>query len=174
MSGAALWVYVSVLSNFGQLIASSSAVYSPFMLTVNVNIFLVYQCSFSFLGPSKRFRSAPFLSEFLFHEVFIKPFSFPSPIPLPPLSLFIFFTYSLIHSSIPSLLGYNWQKPLTVWITTNCGKFWKRWEYQTTWPASWEICLQVKKQQLELDMEKRTGSKLGKEYIEAAYCHPII
>ena len=44
-------------------------------------------------------------------------------------------------------------KPLTVWITTNCGKFWKRWEYQTAWPASWEICMQVRKQQLELDME---------------------
>ena len=40
-----------------------------------------------------------------------------------------------------------------VWITTNCGKFWKRWEYQTTWPASWETYMQVKKQQLELDME---------------------
>ena len=38
---------------------------------------------------------------------------------------------------------------------TNCGKFWKRWEYQTTWPASWEICMQVKKQQLELDMEQQ-------------------
>ena len=36
-------------------------------------------------------------------------------------------------------------KPLTVWITINCGKFWKRWEFQTTWPASWEICMQVKK-----------------------------
>ena len=34
----------------------------------------------------------------------------------------------------------------SVWITTNCGKFWKRWEYQTTWPASWEICMQIKKQ----------------------------
>ena len=45
-------------------------------------------------------------------------------------------------------------KPLTVWITMNCGKFWKRWEYQTTWPASWEICMQVRKQQLELDMEQ--------------------
>ena len=33
-----------------------------------------------------------------------------------------------------------------VWITTNCGKFFKRREYQTTWPASWEICMQVKKQ----------------------------
>ena len=43
-------------------------------------------------------------------------------------------------------------KPLTVWITTKCGKFWKRWEYQTTWPASWEICMQIKKQQLEPDM----------------------
>ena len=40
------------------------------------------------------------------------------------------------------------------WITTNCGKFWKRWEYQTTLPASWEICIQFKKQQLELDMEQ--------------------
>ena len=45
-------------------------------------------------------------------------------------------------------------KLLTVWITTNCGKFFKRWEYQTTWPASWEMCMQVKKQQLEVDMEK--------------------
>ena len=41
----------------------------------------------------------------------------------------------------------------------NCGKFWKRWEYQTTWPASWEICMQVRKQQLELDREQQTGSK---------------
>ena len=45
-------------------------------------------------------------------------------------------------------------KPLAVWITTNCGKFFRRWEYQTTWPASWEICMQVKKQQLESDMEQ--------------------
>ena len=50
-------------------------------------------------------------------------------------------------------------KPMTFWITINCGKFWKRWEYQTTWPASWEICMQVRKQQLELDMEQQTGSK---------------
>ena len=50
-------------------------------------------------------------------------------------------------------------KPLTVWVTLNCGKFFKRWEYQTTWPASWEICMQVRKQQLKLDMEQQTGSK---------------
>ena len=50
-------------------------------------------------------------------------------------------------------------KPLTVWITINSGKFWKRWEYQTTWPGSWEIYMQVRKQQLELDMEQQTGSK---------------
>ena len=62
-------------------------------------------------------------------------------------------------------------KPLTVWITTNCGKLLKRWEYQNTLPASWEICMQVKKQQLEWDMEQQTGSKLGKEYIKAVYCH---
>ena len=48
-----------------------------------------------------------------------------------------------------------------------------RWEYQSTWPDSWEICVQVKKQQLELDMEQWTGSKLGKEYAKAVYCHPV-
>ena len=63
-------------------------------------------------------------------------------------------------------------KPLTVWIITNCGKFFKRWEYQTTWPASWEICMQFKKQQLEPDMEQETGSQLGNEYVKAVYCHP--
>ena len=73
-------------------------------------------------------------------------------------------------TSISSLLIMP--KPLTVWITINCGKFWKRWEYQTTWPCSWEICMQVKKQQLELDMEQQTGSKMGKEYVKAVYCHP--
>ena len=63
-------------------------------------------------------------------------------------------------------------KPLTMWITTNWGKFFKRWEYQTTLSASWEICIQVKKQQLELDMEQWTGSRLGKEYLKAVECHP--
>ena len=48
---------------------------------------------------------------------------------------------------------------LTEWITTNCGKFWKRWEYQTTWPASGKTYMQVRKQQLELDMEQQAGSK---------------
>ena len=50
-------------------------------------------------------------------------------------------------------------KPLTVWTTTNCRKFLKVLEYQTTWPSSWEICMQVKKQQSELDMGKQIGSK---------------
>ena len=45
-------------------------------------------------------------------------------------------------------------------------------EYQTTLPASWEICMQVKKQQLELDMEQQTWAKLGKEYVKVVYCHP--
>ena len=45
-------------------------------------------------------------------------------------------------------------KPSTVWITTNFGKFFKRWECQTTWPATWETCMQVTKQQLELDIEQ--------------------
>ena len=62
-------------------------------------------------------------------------------------------------------------KPLTIWITTNW-KFFKKWEYQTTWPASWEICMQVKKQQLEMDVKQQIGSKSGKEYIKAVYDHP--
>ena len=73
-------------------------------------------------------------------------------------------------TSISALL--TMPKPLTVWITTNCRKFLQRWEYQTTWPAFWEICMQVRKQQLELDMEQQTGSKLAKEYVKAVYCHP--
>ena len=60
-------------------------------------------------------------------------------------------------TSISALL--TMPKPLPVWITINCGKFWRRWEYQTTWPASWEICMQIRKQQLELDMKQQTGSK---------------
>ena len=47
-----------------------------------------------------------------------------------------------------------------------------RWKYQTTLPASWEICLQVKKQQLKLDMEQQTGTKYGNEYVKVVYCHP--
>ena len=59
-----------------------------------------------------------------------------------------------------------------MWITTNCEKSLKRWEYQITLPASSEICMQVKNQQLELDMEQQTGSSFGKEYVKAVYCHP--
>ena len=44
-------------------------------------------------------------------------------------------------------------------VDHNCGNFLKRWEYQTTLAASWEICMKVMKQQLELDMEQQTGSK---------------
>ena len=63
-------------------------------------------------------------------------------------------------------------KPLTVWITANSGRFFRRWKYHTSLPASWETCMQVKKQQLELDVEQWTGSKSGKEYNKAVYCHP--
>ena len=49
----------------------------------------------------------------------------------------------------------------------------KRWEYQTTWPSSWEICMHAKKHQLKLDMEQQTGSKSGKKYIKAVYCHLV-
>jgi len=67
------------------------------------------------------------------------------------------------------LLLYWLHQILWLWITT--GKFFKRWEYQTTSPASWEICVQIKKQSLEPDKEQ-TGSKLGKDYFKAVYCHP--
>ena len=54
-----------------------------------------------------------------------------------------------------------------MWITTNYGKFLRRWEYQTTLPVSWETCMPGKKQELEPDMEKQTGSESGKEYVKA-------
>ena len=60
-------------------------------------------------------------------------------------------------TSISALL--TMPKPLTVWITENCGKIFKRWKYQATLPASWEIYVEVKMQQLELDMEQQTGFK---------------
>ena len=73
-------------------------------------------------------------------------------------------------TSISALL--TMPKPWTVWITINCGKFWKRWEYQNTWPA-WETYMQVRKQQLELDMEQQTGSK-GKRVCQACILSPCL
>ena len=59
-----------------------------------------------------------------------------------------------------------------MWITTYCGKFLKKWEYQNTLPVSCKTHMRFKNQQLELDVEQQTGSKLGKEHIKAVYCHP--
>ena len=67
----------------------------------------------------------------------------------------------------------DYAKSLTVLIITNSGKVFKRWEYHTIVPTSWETCMQVMKQQLELNMEQWTSSKLRKEYIKAVYCHPV-
>ena len=70
-------------------------------------------------------------------------------------------------------LGLECQTFFVIAFLWDCiGKFLKRWEYQTTLPASWEICMQVKKRKLEQDIEQWTGSKLGKEYVKAVYCHP--
>ena len=55
----------------------------------------------------------------------------------------------------------------------NCRKFLKRWEYQTNLPASWETCMEAKKQQVEPDTEQWAGSKLEKEYVKAVYCQLI-
>ena len=78
----------------------------------------------------------------------------------------------VFQKSIYFFIDYTNYFDLKVCGSQQTRKFWKSWEYQTTWPASWEICPQVKKQQLELDMKEQTGSKLGKEYIKAVYCHP--
>ena len=72
-------------------------------------------------------------------------------------------------TSISALLTMS--KPLTVQMTISSGKFWNIWEYQMTWTVSWEICTQVRKQQLELDMDQQTGSKQEKGYVKAVYCH---
>ena len=64
-------------------------------------------------------------------------------------------------------------KPLTVWITTNW-KIPKRWEYQTTLPASWETWMPIKKQQLELDMEKQTGLQIGKWVPQGCVLSPYL
>ena len=63
-------------------------------------------------------------------------------------------------------------KPLSTWITTNSGKFWKRWEYKPPDLPPGKSCVHVKKQLLEPNMEQQNGSKLGKEYVKALYCHP--
>ena len=64
-------------------------------------------------------------------------------------------------------------KPLTVWITKNCGKFLKRRDYQTTLPVSWETCMQDRKQQLEPCIEQLISSRLRKKYKRAVCCHPV-
>ena len=61
-------------------------------------------------------------------------------------------------------------KPFTVWITTNCGKFFKRWEYQTTLPTSWEICMQFKKQQNRTWNNRLVPNWERSKYVKAVYC----
>jgi len=85
--------------------------------------------------------------------------------------------YSLDHwksKGVPEkhLLLLYWLQSLWLCGSEQTGKFFKRWEYQITFPAFWEICMQVKKQQLEPDMEQQTGSKSGKKCVKAVYCHP--
>ena len=73
---------------------------------------------------------------------------------------------------IPTSASWTMLKPLTVWISTNYGKFLKRWKYQTTLPVCRETSMQVKKQQLEADVEQWTDSNLGKQNIKVVCCHP--
>ena len=76
------------------------------------------------------------------------------------------FQKNIYFCFIDDAKAFDWVDHNKLW------KFFKRWEYQTTWPATWEICMQVKKQQLELDMEQQTGSNLWKEYLKAVYWNP--
>ena len=64
-------------------------------------------------------------------------------------------------------------KPLTVYIMTNYRKFLQSWAYQAILPASWETCMQVKKQHLECCIEQLIGSGLRKESDRAVCCHPV-
>ena len=72
-------------------------------------------------------------------------------------SMLIFVLSNTNNTSVNNALMFL--KSLAVWIIANCGEFLRRWKYQTTWPASKEICMQIKKQQLKLEMEQQTGSK---------------
>ena len=63
-------------------------------------------------------------------------------------------------------------KPLTVWITIKCGKFLKRWDHLTSLLRNLYVGQEAGQEKLEPDTEQQTGSKLGKEYVKAVYCHP--
>ena len=108
------------------------------------------------------------LSSLFFSQLFVRP----PPTTILPFCISFSWGWSLITASCTMSRTSVHSSSGTLWNIPLCGKFLKRWEYLTTWPASWEICMQVKKQQLELDMEQQTGSKLGKEYIKAVYYHP--
>ena len=86
---------------------------------------------------------------------------------------FILYNYikEILISTLQKISYSNKFKSCCIPYHDKFGKFFKIWEYQTTLPASWELCMQVKKQQLEPDVEQQTGSKLGKEYLKAVYCH---
>ena len=134
----------------------------PLKLPNSTEIITKYFCS----STSKRI-SEIYLSLYLLPLIIVFPFPLETSTVLP---LDHQKCKSSRKTSLSALLST--QKILTMWITTDCVKFLKRWEYQTTLPASWEICMKVKKLQLEPDMEQQIGSKLGKEYVKAIYCHP--
>ena len=73
-------------------------------------------------------------------------------------------------TSISALL--TMPTPSTVWITINCGKFWKRWEYQTTWPASWEPVCRSGSNSYKWTWNNRLVPNRVKSTFKAVYCHP--
>ena len=72
------------------------------------------------------------------------------------------FSFQSQRKAMPNIVEITTQLHSSHTLAKKCGKFFKSWEYQTTWPASWEICMQVRKQQLELDMEQQIVPKLGR------------
>ena len=85
-----------------------------------------------------------------------------------------FHCFSIFHEATraDAMILVFWMLSFKPTFSLSSFTFFKRWEYQTTLHASWEISMQVKKQQLVPDMEQQTGSKLGKVYVKALYCHP--
>ena len=129
--------------------------------------------------PSSGFPFLHYLPEFTqTHVVWFSDVTQPSyPLP-PPSSLALnpswhqgLFQWLGSSHQVAKVLELHLQHPYLQWITTNFAKFFKRWECQTPLPASREICMQVKKQQLEPDMEQQTSSQLGNNYLKGLYCH---
>ena len=151
-------VIFSFISNTWRVLGSSLFIY--FLLILKLLHFGPLNCQFSKCGSPC--HDLHLLALALFYGARLKncllflSFKYLKGIRFISCLLFIYLFLILKASTSASL---TMLRPFNLWTTTNCGKFWKRWEYKSTFHAFWETCMQVKKQQLELDMEQQTGSK---------------